>query len=289
MKILTKIKLFLLDPFIIIFAIIVGIFSFAYQKYSYNPPIPAVSTNAPTYSDISGELFTLTNSARATALTWDNCLAQSAVSRAEYIYNNNNFSHTDLTGKEPYSKMVASCFPVWTSAGENITEDEFTADSAQNALMNSPEHKANILGNYSHIGIGCYKQYCDELFANVPSSQPIHSTQSVSSINLPAPTSPSDQAQINYLKEQEKELKASNKQAQQNFNNIQQGISQSITSPPPLQPLPTGPAVQPADTRPKCSDLVRKCVAQDMKAYGSEYVSQYNSQCQAAVSGMNCR
>ena len=70
------------------------------------------------------------------------------------------FSHTDHQGKSPFDRLKAYAPElVWNAAAENIaynygnSEDE-VAKNLMTAWMNSPGHRANILGGYSEIGIG---------------------------------------------------------------------------------------------------------------------------------------
>jgi uncharacterized protein YkwD len=41
----------------------------------------------------------------------------------------------------------------WTAAAENIARGT-TPDAVVNAWINSPSHEANLVGDYTHIGIG---------------------------------------------------------------------------------------------------------------------------------------
>ena len=63
------------------------------------------------------------------------------------------FSHTSPTYGSPFDMMKT--FGInYTSAGENIAGNS-SVDAAHAALMNSPDHKANILkSSFNYIGIG---------------------------------------------------------------------------------------------------------------------------------------
>ena len=57
----------------------------------------------------------------------------------------------------------------YITAGENIASGQFSSIFAHEALMNSPGHRKNILGNYKYIGVGVdfggrYKIYYTENF-----------------------------------------------------------------------------------------------------------------------------
>jgi uncharacterized protein YkwD len=59
-----------------------------------------------------------------------------------------------------------------TKVGENIAYNYITAESAMSAWLNSPAHKANIEGDYTHIGISITKdpntgrKYFTNMFIN---------------------------------------------------------------------------------------------------------------------------
>lgn len=58
----------------------------------------------------------------------------------------------------------------WTRAGENIAAG-YAPGAVVQAWIDSPGHRANLLGNYTHIGIGyvtgtnCYRSYYVQVFA----------------------------------------------------------------------------------------------------------------------------
>lgn len=71
-----------------------------------------------------------------------------------------------------YSTQIPSG---WTRAGENIAAGQ-SVESVVQAWINSSGHRANLLGDYTHIGIGYvsksstpYNRYYTQVFANYPS------------------------------------------------------------------------------------------------------------------------
>ncbi|MDU4960845.1 MAG: CAP domain-containing protein [Sporomusaceae bacterium] len=66
------------------------------------------------------------------------------------------FSHYNPEGQSPFDRMKAYGLD-YRYAGENLAIHH-SIEAAQQELMNSPGHRANILGaNYSEVGIGvCY-------------------------------------------------------------------------------------------------------------------------------------
>ncbi len=127
-----------------------------------SPPQPKIP-----YYGMSEELFRLTNLQRETPLIEDECLKTKAYYRAEKMYTENYFSHTDpATGEKPFSEMIFSCDSRFTYAGENLAINFNDVNSMSNALMKSPLHKKNIVNpKYSKVGINCYLSLCVEFFA----------------------------------------------------------------------------------------------------------------------------
>jgi uncharacterized protein YkwD len=77
------------------------------------------------------------------ALAYDGGLTAYAQAWASYMAGANSLVHSDL-GNVPGA---------WTLAGENVGVGPSVA-SIHNALVASPGHYANIVGDYSHLGVG---------------------------------------------------------------------------------------------------------------------------------------
>src|ERR1035437_6624046 len=110
-------------------------------------------------------LLSLTNQDRASsglkALTNDSYLHKEAEWRAKDMGDRDYFSHKIPPGNSmvfAYMQKDGYCFKF---AGENIglsTFDDATATSSiETAFMNSKDHRANILGGWSRIGVGAYE------------------------------------------------------------------------------------------------------------------------------------
>lgn len=97
----------------------------------------------------SAEIASLVNQAR-----WDNgqlglvrdaALDAIAENWAQQMAAANALSHNpDLSMQVP---------PDWTALGENVAQGQPDAASVHEAWMESPGHRANVLGNYTDIGI----------------------------------------------------------------------------------------------------------------------------------------
>jgi len=102
-------------------------------------------------------ILDLVNKARREAglneLKVDTQMMNVARLKSQDMEDNNYFSHTSPTYGSPFD-MLKSFGVAYKTAGENIAGHS-TAENAFNAWMNSPGHKANILGaNYNYTGIG---------------------------------------------------------------------------------------------------------------------------------------
>ncbi len=54
------------------------------------------------------------------------------------------------------TKLDTKGLPCWRSVGENVGKGS-SLQSVHDAFLKSPVHKANILGNFDHVGYGAYK------------------------------------------------------------------------------------------------------------------------------------
>ncbi len=110
-------------------------------------------------------LVQLTNQARAAAglraLTVDSTLTSVARWRSKDMIDRGYFSHSiPPNGTKWYNELdrIGYCY---TSTGENLGNNNFPDDSAtatiQDGFMGSSTHRANILGNWTVVGVGAYK------------------------------------------------------------------------------------------------------------------------------------
>ena len=103
------------------------------------------------------EVWALVNEARAAngleALQYDYTLAEAAGKRAEELVS--TFSHSRPDGSVCFTVLEEYGIRYW-SAGENIAAGFTDAATVMNGWLNSPGHYMNIMGDYSHIGVGHY-------------------------------------------------------------------------------------------------------------------------------------
>ena len=100
---------------------------------------------------------------------------------AEKIARDGRLSHSTL------SASVPSC---WRSLGENVGYGT-SAASVQDAYMNSSGHRANILGDFTRVGVGVTvtggKMWVTEDFGKYP-NDPVPSTTTTTTSTTPPPT-----------------------------------------------------------------------------------------------------
>ena len=131
---------------------------YGYDDYSWgdNSTYEVPAYTPPSVAGYADQVVALVNTERANAglgsVSTTSSLNQAAQKRAEEIVS--SFAHTRPDGR--------SCFTVfdeygvsYMAAGENIAAGQWSPDSVMSSWMNSPGHKANILGaNFNHIGVG---------------------------------------------------------------------------------------------------------------------------------------
>lgn len=104
---------------------------------------------------LSREIFDLVNADRATnrlpALTWSAQLGALAQDWSQHMASTGTFEHSDIN-----STIRSPAFNGYTRLGENILVGrcDMSASEMERAWMNSPTHRANILGDYNAIGVG---------------------------------------------------------------------------------------------------------------------------------------
>ena len=76
------------------------------------------------------------------------------VENAQALSWSSLMAFTGKLAEDPNTQAaIASYDPNWQAFGENVGVGP-TPQSIEAALMASPPHRANILGNYTHVGVG---------------------------------------------------------------------------------------------------------------------------------------
>ena len=121
-------------------------------------------------NQMSVEILELINIHRASlglgTLQMDNQYASAfAVDHTEYMIEKEQINHDNFSYRSEGIKYYDNAKTV----GENVAYGYDTAESVVNAWLNSPGHRENIEGNYSHTGFGVMKSdkghsYITQLF-----------------------------------------------------------------------------------------------------------------------------
>lgn len=122
---------------------------------------------AETVSSEEASACSITNSERQKQglgpLSWDSRLYRAALDHATDMATRGYFSHVTPEGLGPGARLQKYSVS-YRSYGENIAYGYNTGLSAMNGWMNSSGHRANILGDYSAVGIAVYKGYWVQVF-----------------------------------------------------------------------------------------------------------------------------
>ena len=157
-----------LSALLLCLALLLGMLSLAL-------PASAARTDS---AALAAEVLRLTNAERAVrlrrSLRGTNAgLNAAAQKRAKEIASNlpSSFGHT-----RPDSRAwstVSEEYPLgqWVFIGENVAYGQTTPERVVKAWMDSKGHKENILGSYTHMGVGVYQDsagtyYWCQLFLN---------------------------------------------------------------------------------------------------------------------------
>lgn len=117
------------------------------------PPPPHCPTSPP--DGVTSTVYNSVNASRRAAglgeLFWNGRLACLASEWSAYMAGNGAMSHRDLN-----ATIRSPGFESYTGLAENVYQGNVPANGAamHGAWMNSPSHRANILGPYDSIGVG---------------------------------------------------------------------------------------------------------------------------------------
>ncbi len=100
------------------------------------------------------------SSIRLEALKENDKLSTAAQKHADYLALSGTFSHSGFGGSRPSARVDDEGYQ-WRYIAENIALGDFSfrtgAESVENVMkgwMDSPGHRANILGDYQDVGFG---------------------------------------------------------------------------------------------------------------------------------------
>lgn len=128
------------------------VFSFSALQFAENT-VPAYASEI-----TQSSVLELTNTSRAqeglSSLQYNETLQRAAQAKADDMAARKYFSHTTPDGKTPWTFFEAAGY-AYQSAGENLAVHFADVEPLQDAWMNSPGHRANIMSpKYTEMGVG---------------------------------------------------------------------------------------------------------------------------------------
>ncbi len=121
------------------------------------PLIDEQNSDPTVTSSITKEILLLVNQHRQSigksVLTRNSIADNIAKEHTDYMISKSEISHDNFNGRfQQLQQKVAA-----KGAGENVAAGYPTAKSVMDGWLNSSGHKANIEGNFTHIGIAAVK------------------------------------------------------------------------------------------------------------------------------------
>lgn len=140
------------EEFIFVLVVFVGVL-FYFNQNNFNL-LKNLNLTAAVYPAV---LADLTNQDRINSgvgkLTWNTNLEKAAKLKAEDMLKNGYFAHTSPTGITPWFWLKEANYN-FVYAGENLAVDFTESVNVENAWLNSPKHRENVLNsNFTEIGI----------------------------------------------------------------------------------------------------------------------------------------
>lgn len=128
-------------------------------------------------------------------LNYDQNLQRGAAWMSQDMHDHKNLNHTDTLSRDVGARLKDCGLVNESSWGENISEGYQTVQAAFDGWKNSPGHNANMLGNFTHMGISENNTYWTLDLANLNNGNtqpPPVSGQSTPPVSL----NPSEQSQL---------------------------------------------------------------------------------------------
>ncbi len=124
---------------------------------THTPTITAAKTSSvSTAHPEENRMIELTNEYRKNEglneLKVNNQLMTSSQAKADVLCESGEWSHTP-NGQKFYKEIIESGYK-YRNAGENLARKFDSTDKAFQALIDSPTHLENIVGDYKEIGVG---------------------------------------------------------------------------------------------------------------------------------------
>jgi uncharacterized protein YkwD len=130
----------------------------------HRPPRPPPAATLPAWRlapEILGPLNTYRAGNGKAPLAWDLRLAGAAAGHSWEMAARGLMTHDRLNRHSLADDLRQVAFlppgPVAFTAAENVDEGSFSAAGALGAWVHSPPHRMNLLGPYTHVGVGTAK------------------------------------------------------------------------------------------------------------------------------------
>lgn len=121
------------------------------------PQVPPQKAYEPPCDTYTHKVYCLTNKERKHPLEYSKQLTKVSKNKARDICTKGYWSHDTKDYK--WTKFIKDEGINYQRAGENLAKNFNTPEAAIKGLMNSPSHKENILGDYTHLGV--YTEPCN--------------------------------------------------------------------------------------------------------------------------------
>jgi hypothetical protein len=138
--------------FVLVLVLFVGIL-FYFNQYNFNI-IRSLNLSATVYPAVLADLANRDRSISGVSeLDWSPTLANAAKLKAEDMVKNGYFAHVSPSGVTPWYWLDEVNYD-FSYAGENLAINFTESINVENAWLNSPKHKENILNSrFTEIGI----------------------------------------------------------------------------------------------------------------------------------------
>lgn len=138
--------------FIIVLIVFVGTLFYFSQNNFYI--IKKLNLTAAVYPAVLADLANQDRAIQGVpTLAWNTTLENAAKLKAEDMLKNSYFAHTSPSGVTPWYWLQETKYD-FIYAGENLAVDFTESVNVQNAWLNSPKHRENIMNsNFTEIGI----------------------------------------------------------------------------------------------------------------------------------------
>jgi uncharacterized protein YkwD len=128
------------------------------SAFAQSPEPSRAARPAPDIDELRDQIIEAHNRIRTDAkqntLEASKKLHAAAQAHALDMAENRKMSHRGSRGSTLTDRIKAKAYR-YRRAGENVAAGRFTVERLMKGWMDSPHHKANILGGFSQIGVGC--------------------------------------------------------------------------------------------------------------------------------------